>query len=101
MNFDDAEVWLNDSLKPAVLAFQEQYDGERALILWAPSGKERIGVSPASGDYLWRVRGGPLELGRILWGGAGDGLFRVVESNDPKADPEGPAWIGLHHTRIS
>jgi hypothetical protein len=95
--FDDAERWLGEVLKPAILTYQEFYEGERSLILWIPSGNGRIVESPALGHYLWKLNGRSLEIGRILWGGSDDGLFQLHSKNENNQQE----WIGLHHTRIS
>ena len=39
---EDAETWLGDSVKQAILSFQDAYDGQAALIFWLPSGQGRI-----------------------------------------------------------
>ncbi len=44
----DAEVWLDDSIKPAVLSFQDEYEGEAALIFWLPGGHHRLKAHAAT-----------------------------------------------------
>lgn len=45
--------WLEEDLKQAVLKFQEEYQGEAALIFWLPAGPERLELNKATGEYLW------------------------------------------------
>jgi hypothetical protein len=33
---DQAEIWLGDTIKRAILSFQDAYGGEAALIFWLP-----------------------------------------------------------------
>ena len=105
MKPDDAESWLEQDLKEAILGFQTEYEGQAGLILWIPSGRNRIRMNKASEQYLWRC--GPpfadkeIELGRILWAGAESDAGHVLDPEEKNQDPDGPAWIGLHHLRIS
>ena len=39
---EDAETWLGDAVKQAILSFQDAYDGQAALIFWLPSGCSSI-----------------------------------------------------------
>jgi hypothetical protein len=103
---DDAVTWMESDLKSIVLECQEFYSTDVALILWLPSGRERICMEPATEAYNW-ARSPPnadkvLELGRCLWAGAEGDVMRIMEQSSPDdADPDGPAWVGLHHPRIS
>ena len=42
LNDDDGQEWLETDLKQLILSFQEEYEGQAALILWLPSGGSRI-----------------------------------------------------------
>ncbi len=101
---DDAESWLKSELLPAILDFQDAYD-KGALIYWMPSGKSRIKVNSATGQHLW-VCSAPhsnqrLDLGRILWAGAEADVARIMDPAGTNQDPDGTAWIGLRHPRLS
>ncbi len=39
----DAESWIENDLRPVLLSFQEEYEGQAALVLWLPTGRRRIG----------------------------------------------------------
>ena len=41
---DDGKAWLETDVKRAVLSFQEEYEGQAALILWLPSGRRRVSI---------------------------------------------------------
>ena len=102
---DDAEKWLEEDLKPLLFSFQEEYEGQGALILWLPSGRQRVHMKRASESYLWHC--GPasgrktLPIGRVLWAGAEADAGRVLDPSEKNQDPDGTAWIGLHLPRIS
>ena len=85
--------------------FQEEYGLDAALAFWLPSGRQRIRMNRATDTYSW-VCAAPhsndqLPIGRILWGGAEADARRILEPGNPNQDPDGPAWIGLHHPRLS
>ena len=42
-----------------------------------------------------------LPLGQILWGGAESDAGRIMSPAEENQDVDGPAWVGLHHPRIS
>lgn len=101
----EAETWLKSDLLPAVLAFQDEYSLEAALVFWLPTGKNRVKMNRATEAYSW-VCAAPhgnqhLDLGRILWAGAETDVGRIIDPNCANNDPDGPAWIGLHHPRLS
>ena len=101
----DAESWLKSELLPAILDFQDKYEGQAALVFWMPTGKNRVKMNPATEEYFW-VCSAPhsterLELGRILWAGAKTDVARIMDPNCQNKDPDGPAWIGLRHLRLS
>lgn len=95
---DDAEFWLGDAIKVAILSFQDEYAGEAALIFWLPLGQARLKVQAATDAVAWLCeaphRGSRLEFGRILWGGANEYPQEILLSDGGK-----PA--GLFHLRIT
>ena len=95
---DDAETWLGDDVKDAILSFQSYYDGGTSLIFWLPSGLGRIKFNPASDAAEWRCaapnRDRLLDFGRILWGQANEYPQAILLRAGSK-----PA--GLFHLRIS
>jgi hypothetical protein len=105
LSADDAVRWLEEDLKRLILDFQDYYKGDAALILWLPSGAKRVRMTASTERYTWRLSAPhaeqSIDLGRCLWGGAEADVARILESEDPKADCDGPAWVGLHHPRIS
>lgn len=101
---EDAMTWIETDLKEAVLSFQDYYEGQCGLILWAPSGRNRITMKGASEEYFWKHRdlgAEGLPLGRLLFSGAENEVERLLNTDDPKADFDGMHWAGLHHPRIS
>ena len=102
---DDGCTWLETDLKPLILAFQDEYQGQAALMLWLPLGRRRITMVSATEEYSWKnaaSRTAPaLPIGRCLWAGAHSDAARIVVSDRPDADPDGDAWVGLYHPRIS
>jgi hypothetical protein len=100
----DSRLWLQD-LKSAVLDFQEHFQGGAALILWLAAGRARLFMDLSNEQYFWRVAAGKdasrLDLGRCLWGGAESDVSRILVSDERDPDPDGAAWVGLHHPRIS
>ena len=98
----DAERWIETDLKEAVLSFQDHYEGQAGLILWLPSGRDRITMKRASEQYFWKHRSSGadgLPLGRLLFSGAECEVERLFDAED--ADYDSKHWIGLHHPRIS
>ena len=73
---DQGEIWLVDTIKGAILSFQDAYAGEAALIFWLPQGQNRLRMHPATDAVSWLCeapnRGSELDFGRILWGEAAD-----------------------------
>lgn len=102
---DDAGAWIENDLRPALLSFQEEYEGQAALVLWLPTGQRRVTMNRASESYSWKCNapfaGREIEFGRILWGGAESDVGRILDSRHTNRDPDGAAWIGLHHPRLS
>lgn len=102
---DDAAEWLENDLQETLRAFQSAYD-EAALIFWLPSGQRRLKANPARpGLYHWICAAPhsdtPLDLGRLLWGGAVADTQHILDPAQPNADPDGPAWMGLYLARLS
>lgn len=104
LSVDDATTWLENDLKNAVLAFQDHYDGQAALILWLPTGRKRVRMATATEEYFWTSATGTerrLPIGRCLWAGAESDAARILVSDAAQPNPEGDAWVGLYHPRMS
>jgi hypothetical protein len=41
---EQADAWLGNVLKHAILSFQDAYQGEAALVFWLPAGQRRVHV---------------------------------------------------------
>jgi len=95
---EDAEVWLLDVIKPAVLSFQSHYEGQAALVFWMPSARDRLKANPATDAVTWLCeapfRGSQLDFGRILWGEANEYPQEILLR-------EGAKPAGLFHLRIT
>lgn len=105
MEPEEAEVWLKSEFLPAVLSFQDEYSLGAALVFWLPTGKSRVRMNRATEAYTW-ICSAPnsnqqLDLGRILWAGAEPDVGRIIDPDNTNPDPDGAAWIGLHHPRLS
>lgn len=102
---EHGEQWLERDLKPRMLSFQDEYERQAGLIFWLPAGRDRVVMKRSTEHYLWRcappATESTLELGRILWAGAESDAGRILDPDQKNQDPDGPAWIGLHHPRIS
>ncbi len=102
---DEGKTWLEADLKRAVLSFQEEYEGQAALILWLPSGRRRVSMVRATEEYFWKSdssRNIPgLPIGRCLWAGAESDVARILISEAADPDVDGDAYAGLCHPRIS
>lgn len=102
---EDAAEWIENDLRPVLLSFQEEYEGQCALVLWLPTGRRRISMNRANETYLWKCNapfsGREIEIGRILWGGAERDAGRILDARASKRDPDGPAWVGIYHPRLS
>ncbi|MFH1021785.1 MAG: hypothetical protein V1809_00175 [Planctomycetota bacterium] len=101
----DAEKWIEKDLKNLILSFQDEYEGQAALIFWLPSGRSRISMVGSSEEYFWKLKASDSEtglpLGRLLWSGAENEVERIMDTDDSGADYDGKSWAGLHHPRIS
>lgn len=94
----DADSWLGDELKTAILSFQDEYSGEAALIFWLPKGERRFQTDMATDAVRWRCSAPHtnqhIEFGRILWGEARDYPQEIVMAERGKP-------VGLFHLRIT
>lgn len=94
----DAETWLGDAVKDAILSFQNHFQGDAALIFWLPSGQGRIKVHTATDAVSWRCAAphgeNQLDFGRILWGEAREYPQEILLR-------EGGKPAGLFHLRIT
>ena len=95
---EDAEVWLGDVIKDAILSFQDYYQGEASLVFWLPSGQGRIKYHLVTDSIEWRCAAPYnetlLAFGRILWGEANEYPQEILLRDGGK-----PA--GLFHLRIT
>lgn len=95
---EDAEVWLGDVIKDAILSFQDYYQGEVSLVFWLPSGQKRIKYHLATDSIEWQCAAphgdSLLAFGRILWGEANEYPQEILLRAGGK-----PA--GLVHLRIT
>jgi hypothetical protein len=94
----DAEAWLAETVKDAILSFQAHYESEAALIFWLPSGYARIKFHPATDSVDWRCAAphteSMLSFGRVLWGEANEYPQEILLREGAKA-------AGLFHLRIT
>ena len=102
---EDGAKWLEGDLKQLILGFQEEYEGQAALILWLPSGRRRITMVSATEQYFWTSgtqRNTPrVAIGQCLWAGAESDAARIIVSKKRHPDFDGDAYVGLYHPRIS
>src|SRR5688572_17155581 len=94
---NDCETWLGDVVKPAILGFQDEFEGEAALVFWLPAGHNRLRVQAATDAVSWLCHtphGDQIDFGRILWGEAHEYPQEVLLRDGAK-----PA--GLFHLRIT
>lgn len=101
----EAQIWLEEELRPRMLGFQEEYESQTSLVFWLPEGRRRVRMTRATESYIWNCAGPwtnqTIPLGRILWGGAESDVGRILDPREKNQDFDGPAWVGLHHPRIS
>jgi len=93
----DAEAWLGDVIKPAVLSFQDEWGSDGALVFWLPGGQNRVRPHPATDEVRWLCHtphGHQIDFGRILWGQANDYPQEILLRDGAK-----PA--GLFYLRIT
>ena len=102
---EEATQWLEEDLRRIIVDFQDRYENQAALILWVPDGRRRIAMQRSTEQYEWNCSGSDLgktvSLGRCLWAGADSDVRRILDLRELNQDPDGPAWIGLNHPRIS
>ncbi len=95
---DQGEIWLGDTIKRAILSFQDAYEGEAALIFWLPQGDSRLKVQTSTDAVSWLCeaphRGSQFDFGRLLWGEANEYLQAILLHRHAQ-----PA--GLFHLRIT
>ena len=95
---DQAEIWLGDIIKSAILSFQDAYAGEAALIFWIPKGDIRLRAQTATDAVSWlcqaQHRDNQLDFGRLLWGEANEYPQEILLCRGAKA-------AGLFHLRIT
>ena len=98
---DDAAAWMERDLRSLIFDFQDEYQGEAALVFWLPAGRQRRHYDLASEEYSWSGLGGSrLALGRLLWAGARSDVERIIVGGG-STDPDGDGWVGMYHPRIS
>ena len=93
----DAEAWLGDAIKPAILSFQDEWGSDGALVFWLPGGHNRVKVNTASDEVGWLCHaphGHKIDFGRILWGQANEYPQEILLR-------EGAKPAGLFHLRIT
>ncbi len=93
----DAEAWLGDAVKPAILSFQDEYEGDAALAFWLPGGHNRIKAQAATDEVSWLCHaphGHQIDFGRVLWGQANEYPQEILLR-------EGGKSAGLFHLRIT
>lgn len=95
---DDADTWLGDAIKDAILSFQAHFEGEASLIFWLPAGNTRLTSNLATDSVEWRCAAPHgdklLAFGRILWGEANEYPQEILLREGAKA-------AGLFHLRIT
>lgn len=95
---DQGEVWLGDTIKRAILSFQDEWGGDAALIFWMPQGDKRLSVQTTTDAVSWLCeaphRGSKLDFGRLLWGEANEYPQEILLREGAKA-------AGLFHLRIT
>jgi len=93
----DAEAWLGDAIKPAILSFQDEWGGDGALVFWLPGGHSRVSANTATDEVGWLCHaphGHQIDLGRILWGQANEYPQEILLR-------DGGRPAGLFHLRIT
>ena len=93
----DAEAWLGDAIKPAILSFQDEWGSDGALVFWLPGGHNRVRANTATDEVGWLCHaphGHQIDLGRILWGQANEYPQEILLR-------DGGRPAGLFHLRIT
>jgi hypothetical protein len=95
---NDGEQWLRGELKQAILSFQDEYEGQAALVFWLPTGKTRVKIEKHSSAVMWQCSsaqgGGQINFGLSLWGAPNDYPQEIILQAGNK-----PA--GLYYRRFS
>lgn len=95
---EQGEIWLDETIKRAILSFQDEWGNDGALIFWLPQGTARVTINPATDAVSWYCeaphRGQKLDFGRILWGEANEYPQEIFLR-------EGSKPAGLFHLRIT
>lgn len=93
----DAEIWLGEAIKPAILSFQDEYQGDAALVFWLPGGHGRIKTQTTTDEVTWLCQsphGHQIDFGRVLWGQANEYPQEILLRENTRA-------AGLFHLRIT
>ena len=95
---EQGEIWLGETIKSAILSFQDYYGGEAALIFWLPQGYSRLKQLVTNDAVLWLCeapyRDNQIDFGRLLWGEANEYPQEILLR-------EGAKVAGLFHLRIT
>ena len=95
---EDATQWLEEDFRRVVVGFQDRYENQA-------DGRRRIAMPRATEEYEWHCSGSDLgktvPVGRCLWAGADPDTRRILDGHEANQDPDGTAWIGINHPRIS
>jgi len=99
----EAVEWLENTVYPAILDFQENVaggGGEAALIFWL-ADRSRVSHKASENTYHWRCTGEhrqqSIPLGRCVWNGAEGDVRRIVATDVQEI----ARHIGLFLQRIS
>jgi hypothetical protein len=93
----DAEAWLDEAIKPAILSFRDERESDGALVFWLPGGHHRVSANAATDEVGWLCHaphGHRIDFGRILWGQANEYPREILLR-------EGGRPAGLFHQRIT
>lgn len=93
---EDAENCLDAVIKPAVLSFQDYYQGEAALVFWLPDAYRRFEIT-ITDEVFWLCHtphDHKLDFGRTLWGQTNEYPQEIILSASGKP-------VGLYHARIT
>ena len=104
LDHNDSEQWIRHDIKDKILSFQEEYQGDAALIFWLPSAKGRLTMSGSTEEYFWKQssnQNSNLPIGKLLFAGAENEVERILDPGEDNQDLDGKAWSGLYHPRIS
>ena len=104
LNSQEAESWVESSIRPLLLDFQSRYDGQAGLHFWLPGGRSRIKPAFASNSFGWIYpppQSHLIPLGRLLWSGAESESARILKPGTPAHEADGAGWQGIHQRRVS